>query len=115
MNDSAQEVLIGGYYKVQRKLGKGSFGTLYQGINIKNKEMVAIKFERHKTYNPQLEYEYKLYKKFAGLQGYAKVYWYGVEGDFNVMVMDMLGPTLNDLFEFCEKKFCQKTICWIGS
>ena len=38
-----------------------------------------------------------------------------MEGDFNVLVMDMLGPTINDLFEFCEKKFCQKTICWIGS
>ena len=51
-NGDAHDVVIGGYYKVCRKLGKGSFGTLYQGINIKNKEMVAIKFERHKTYNP---------------------------------------------------------------
>jgi serine/threonine protein kinase len=61
------DILIAGTYKVQRKLGKGSFGVLYQGINIKNKELVAIKFERHKSYNPQLEYEYKLYQKFSGL------------------------------------------------
>jgi serine/threonine protein kinase len=76
--------------------------------------MVAIKLERHKTYNPQLEYEYKLYEKFAGIQGFSKIYWYGVEGDFNVLVMDMMGPSIHDLFVFCESKFTLKTITWIG-
>ena len=40
--------------------------------------------------------------------------WYGVEGDFNVFVMDLLGPSIQDLFVFCENKFKPTTILWIG-
>ena len=30
----------------------------------------------------------------------------GVEGDYNVMVIDILGPNLEALFQFCDKKYC---------
>lgn len=42
------------------------------------------------------------------------MYYFGVEGDFNVMVMDILGPNLEDLFKFCEKKFSYKTVLMLG-
>ena len=35
--------------------------------------------------------------------------WYGVEGDFNVLVMDLLGPSLEDLFNDHARKFSLKT------
>jgi casein kinase 1 len=50
-----------------------------------------------------LHYEAKIYEKLANVVGIPKIHWYGVEGDYNVMVMDILGPTLDALFEFCEK------------
>ncbi|KAL7201934.1 hypothetical protein ACSBR1_033596 [Camellia fascicularis] len=36
--------------------------------------------------------------------------WFGVEGDYNVLVMDLLGPSLEDLFNLCSRKLSLKTI-----
>jgi len=62
-----------------------------------------------------LGYESKLYEKLKGEPGVPTMYWYGVEGDFNVLVMDILGPPLASLFKFCEHKFSIKTILIIAS
>jgi hypothetical protein len=39
------------------------------------------------------------------LVGIPNVHWFGVEGDYNVMVIDLLGPSLEDLFNYCKRKF----------
>ncbi|ETO28528.1 hypothetical protein RFI_08596, partial [Reticulomyxa filosa] len=79
------------------------------GTNINTGEEVAIKLESVKTKHPQLAYEYKVYRILAGGVGIPNVRWFGREGDFNVMVMDILGPSLEDLFNFCSRKFTLKT------
>lgn len=33
---------------------------------------------------------------------------------FHVMVMDMLGPSLEDLFQKCKRRFDLKTVCLTG-
>jgi len=43
------------------------------------------------------------------------MHYFGVEGEFNCMVMGILGPNLQNLFEFCDKKFTIPTICEIWS
>jgi hypothetical protein len=42
--------------------------------------------------------------------GVPKMYFFGKEGDYNVLVIDMLGPSLEDLFEYCRRKFTLKTV-----
>lgn len=63
---------------------------------------------------PQLLYETKLYKVLAGIPGIPAIHWFGSEGDYNVMVMDILGPSLEDLFQYCGRKFSMKTTLMIG-
>ena len=49
-----------------------------------------------------LHYESKIIDQMRGEVGFTQIHYYGVEGDYNCMVMDILGPSLLDLFTFCE-------------
>ncbi|KAI0236313.1 serine/threonine protein kinase [Massospora cicadina] len=40
---------------------------------------------------------------------FAFIRHYGVEGGYNILIMDLLGPSLEDLFNFCNRKFSLKT------
>ena len=74
-------------------------------MNIISGEEVAIKLESVKAKHPQLEYEAKVYKTLAGGVGVPFVRWFGQECDYNAMVIDLLGPSLEDLFNFCNRRF----------
>jgi len=108
------ELRVGNKYRLGRKIGSGSFGDIYLGTNITNNEEVALKLENVRSKHPQLFYEAKLYKLLAGGVGIPYVRWFGVEGEYNVMVMDLLGPSLEDLFNYCGRRFSLKTVILLG-
>ncbi|XBW35197.1 hypothetical protein QEN19_000760 [Hanseniaspora menglaensis] len=106
---SGQEKVVGLHYRVGKKIGEGSFGVLFEGINLINGIPVAIKFEPRKAEAPQLREEYKTYRILAGCKGVPNAYYLGQQGLHNILVIDLLGPSLEDLFEWCGRRFSVKT------
>ncbi|XAR58652.1 Non-specific serine/threonine protein kinase [Bertholletia excelsa] len=106
--------VVGGKFKLGRKIGSGSFGELYLGVNIQTGDEVGIKLEPVKTKHPQLHYESKIYTFLQGGTGVPNHKWFGVEGEYNVMVIDLLGPSLEDLFNYCNRKFTLRTVLMLA-
>ncbi|KAM3332181.1 hypothetical protein ACQJBY_027789 [Aegilops geniculata] len=89
-------------YKVERKLGKGGFGQVYVGrrisANAAGAVEVALKFEHKnsKGCNHGPPYEWQVYDILGGIHGVPRVHYKGRQGDYFIMVMDMLGLSLWD-------------------
>ncbi|EME83746.1 uncharacterized protein MYCFIDRAFT_72527 [Pseudocercospora fijiensis CIRAD86] len=106
--------VVGVHYRVGKKIGEGSFGVIFEGTNLLNNTQVAIKFEPRKSDAPQLRDEYRTYKILVGCPGIPNVYYFGQEGLHNILVIDLLGPSLEDLFDHCGRRFSIKSVVMIA-
>ncbi|XP_050231381.1 casein kinase 1-like protein HD16 [Mercurialis annua] len=105
-------VQVGGspLYKLEKRLGKGGFGQVYVGRRVSPTSTnertgpgavaVALKLEHRSSkgcnYGPP--YEWQVYSFLGGSHGIPRVHYKGRQGDFYIMVMDMLGPSLWDFW-----------------
>ncbi|KAG9047684.1 casein kinase I [Tulasnella sp. UAMH 9824] len=85
-SSSSSQAVVGVHYQVGKKIGEGSFGVVFEGINLLNNQPVAIKF----------------------------VYHFGPEGLHDVLIIDLFGPNLEDLFDLCGRKFSIKTVVMVA-
>eukprot|EP00252_Welwitschia_mirabilis_P021590 TRINITY_DN5575_c0_g1_i2.p1 TRINITY_DN5575_c0_g1~~TRINITY_DN5575_c0_g1_i2.p1 ORF type:complete len:477 (+),score=69.07 TRINITY_DN5575_c0_g1_i2:591-2021(+) len=111
------ETIVGGKYRLGRRIGNGSFGEIFLGTHVVTNEEVGIKRESVKTKHPQLVYESKVIRMLQGggpEGGIPSLRWFGVDGDYNIMVIDLLGPSLEDLFNFCNRKLSLKTVLMLA-
>ncbi|CAN1219014.1 Casein kinase 1-like protein HD16 [Linum perenne] len=101
-----EKVTVGGspMYKLDRKLGKGGFGQVYVGRRIGSGPgavEVALKFEHRSSKGCNYgapPYEWQVYNTLGGSHGVPRVHFKGRQGDYYVMVMDILGLSLWDVW-----------------
>ena len=114
------EIVVGKKYRLLRRIGAGSQSVVYLAMNIFNGEEVAIKCEPSNKDLSQLIYESKLYKLLQGGVGIPKIHWNGLyfhkpeKLDINFLVMDLLGPSIEDFFQICQRRFTLKTVLMLA-
>ena len=98
---------------INRQLGKGGFGQIYLGRNIKENYPIAIKVEENGT-RSHLFLEYEILQDIQGDEGIPKVYKFKQGHKHNYLIMELLGKSIDKLFSECKKNFSYKTIFQIG-
>lgn len=113
-------IIIGSRYILGKKIGSGSFGDVYYGIdkeeNAKGKhQLVAIKLEKRSDKSSMNDHEKKMYQiLYQPNKGIAQLFWSGIQGDYYILVMELIGPSLEQLFKNCGGKFSLSTVALIG-
>ena len=105
-------------FKILRKIGNGSFGDVYKGLDITTNKSVAIKIETKEMKVSRLKCEYELYELLKDgdtiHKGIPEVYYFGKFQNKQVMAMERLGPSLEMLFNKHKREFTLQTVLLIG-
>ncbi|EDV92678.1 GH18700 [Drosophila grimshawi] len=106
--------IIGAKYQLIRMIAGGSFGDVYLGKNIESGVKVAIKIEKISEHNSQLLNEAKMYRIISAGIGFPRIHHRSTEKRYNMLVMDLLGPSLEDMFDYCKRQFTYKTVLMLA-
>ena len=97
-NESNNEIIIGKKYKLLNQIGEGSFGKIFEAEHLLSNTKVAIKIEK-KNINSILKHEANIYYKCKNIKGIPNIRMFGTENNYNYIVMDLLGISLDKLRE----------------
>jgi len=106
-------VHVGGRYRIGKLLSTGgsgkphsdqvhlislsSLGSVYLGKGIRNEASVTLKIGHGGSSPSKLAHKYNVYAAISGSMGIPEVLWYGKEGLHEVIVLECLGTSLDDL------------------
>jgi len=121
-----------GKYRLQNKIGSGSFsefldlylqcsanmatyiGNVYCMTNVLTGEGIVVKMESLDADYVKLRHEWKVYKSLGSGPGILCMLWFGAKHGYRAMTMDLLGPSLGNLFDDSNCKFTLKTVLMLA-
>mmetsp|Transcript_25428 Transcript_25428/g.72442 ORF Transcript_25428/g.72442 Transcript_25428/m.72442 type:complete len:369 (+) Transcript_25428:189-1295(+) len=108
--------LLWSSFRLGQKLGSGSFGDVFSVAHVRTGEEFAVKIERVSANRSMLMHEASVLEHLRGIPGVANVQYYFLDEGcgYDVMMMDLLGPSLGDVFKACGRKFSLKTVLMIA-
>ena len=101
-------------YKPLCLIGEGSFGKCFKGINMENNEEVCFKIEKKSSQKKFLKIESHALESLKGGKGIPDFYLFGYSENFNILIIELLDKTIEDLFEKNNKKFSLRATCIIA-
>lgn len=118
MGPKPPKSVANGEYEVVKRLGAGCFGEVWLGKATASGNDVAMKFEPRETKSaPQLFREAEVIQSLrenCEPQGFVESFYFGKEGQFNCMVMEILGKSLEDHVQSEKGKLSAKTTILIA-
>jgi serine/threonine protein kinase len=97
---------------LENKLGQGNFGFVFEGINLRSREKVAIKVEPIEYNLKLLKNETKIYDFLKGTKGIPHVKWFGCDTKNYYMVMDLLSVSLETKLKQSKTKTFSLDLCF---
>lgn len=108
------DTIVCGKYRIHDKIGAGTFGQVYQATELETLKTVALKVEFVSAKTPQLYGEAMTLKTLQGGEGIPKFYWQGAEQEFNVLAMQLLGPSLESLMRRFHRNLSLPTVVQVA-
>ena len=100
-------------YKITKKIGQGSFGRIYEGINLLTEELFAIKFEDINDKSELLGKE-AIFLYYLKGPGIPDILLYDTIDNYHILIESLLGKSLEVLFLESLYNFTIKDIAMIG-
>ena len=100
-------------YKIIKKIGQGSFGRIYQGINLFTEELYAIKFEDINEKSELLGKE-AIFLYYLKGPGIPDIHLYDTTDNYHILIESLLGKSLEVLFLESLYSFSIKDVAMIG-
>ena len=103
-------MMIANKYEIQEKIGKGSFGFIYQGMNLRTREKIAIKVEPIQSQFKLLKNETVIYQYLKNVKGIPHIKWFGKDVKYYYMVIQLLGKSLESILKPNQRLSLYSTI-----
>ena len=97
------ETRVGGRYRLEDLIKKGKSSEIYKSVDVITNKYYAVKILKNKKNSSESNREVKIYSLLHKSPGFAKVHWHGSESKDSVIVLDLLGPSLEDLVARYQK------------